>query len=277
MPCLGRWERTVDRPRIVALISTYQEEELIASVIRSAIHLDGIIVADGTTDSGKATANRNRYTVGGEFEEAFRKRVGLKDFYDFQYLCGHWNSDAHKRTEMMDFAKGQLIGKESDWALWLDGDEVLLWGQYLHDHCSRADHVTGTGGTTLKIVEYDGSVAECFGKLIKLDAVKRYIMSSYEIELSNGMTVALPNVPLCTAGGLPIGNITSPDDPLLAKNRPPLQGEPHLLHRHGLRSPEREALRMHDTEGESFSALVKSAGLEGVDTITQTRRDGNGS
>jgi hypothetical protein len=267
----------VDRPRIVALVSTFDEDEIIVSCLSSAKMLDGIIVFDGTTSSDKVTEHRNRYVVEGDFGEAFRRKFPYLNWegIDLVYVSGSWKSDAHKRTEMMDFAK-HAQGHE-DWALWLDGDEVLLWGQYLHDHCTRADHVTGTGGTTLKIVEYDGSVAECFGKLIKLDAVKRYIMSSYEIELSNGMTVALPNVPLCTAGGLPIGNITSPDDPLLAKNRPPLQGEPHLLHRHGLRSPEREALRMHDTEGESFSDLVKSAGLEGVDTITQTRRDGNGT
>ena len=73
------------------------------------------------------------------------------------------------------------------------------------------------------------------------------------------MTVALPNVPICTAGGIPIGEIKERNDPLLALNRPPLIGEPHLLHRHGLRNPEREAPRLHNEEEKSFSKLVKSS------------------
>lgn len=269
-------------PKIVALISTYQEEEIIASCIKSAFPLDSVIIFDGTTGMfDRRTEHKNRFIVGGEFEDAFRAKAGIPydEFYvvpgsDFTYVSGSWNSDAHKRTEMLQFAQRELDW-ENGWALWLDGDEVLLWGEYLHDHCQRADNETATGGTTLRIVEYDGSVAECFGKLIKLDTVKRYVMSSYEIELTNGMTVALPNVPICYAGGIPYGEVKTVDDPLLAKNRPPVQGEPHLLHRHGLRNPERQVARMHDAEEGSFSELLKSAGLQDVE-IRRQKGNGNG-
>lgn len=261
-------------PKIVALISTYKEEEIISSCIKSAFHCDSVIVFDGSTESNKVTDHKNRFIVGGEFEDAFREAAGVPqdEFYsvpgsDFAYVSGSWNSDAHKRTEMLNFAKRELSWGSNAWALWLDGDEILLWGEYLHDHCQRADHETATGGTTLRIQEYDGSVAECFGKLIKLHAVEEYVMSSYEIKLSNGMTVALPNVPLCTQGGIPIGEIKTADDPLLARNRPPLQGEPHLLHRFGLRNPERQVARMHDAESDSFAQMVKNAGLDGVERI----------
>jgi hypothetical protein len=180
-------------------------------------------------------------------------------------------TDASKRTSILHIAKSiaSKNGWDDVWGLWLDGDEILLWGEYLHDHCRRAEQETGTGGTAIKIVEYDGSVANCFGKLIRLDAVKRYVTSSYEIELTNGLTLALPNVPICTAGGIPVGTIGGRDDPILAINRPPLQGEPHLLHRHGLRDKERQVERLHDTEAESFQQLVKDAGLGKVDDDLQ--------
>jgi hypothetical protein len=234
--------------KIVGLISTYQEEELLPSVIDSAKDLDMILVFRGPVgadaDSWKEVWDDSNVTL--QFE-------------------GEWVSDASKRTSMLDIARVLTDGKKDVWGLWLDGDEILLWGEYLKDHCRRADMQTATGGTALKIVEYDGSVAECYGKLIKLTAIKQYIMSSYEVELTNGLTVALPNVPICYPGGIPYGNIKNVNDPLLAINRPPLQGEPHLLHRHGLRNPERTAERLHDTEAESFQTLVKDAGLEGVD------------
>lgn len=234
--------------KIVALISTYEEEDLLPSVLRSSQDLDLRLVFDGPVGAEVDTWNNGDY--------------GLGDIVRFE---GEWISDASKRTCMLDIARVITDGKEDVWGLWLDGDEILLWGEYLKDHCSRADMETATGGTSLKIVEYDGSIAECYGKLIKLTAVRRYIMSSYEIELTNGMTVALPNVPICTAGGIPIGDIVERDNPLLALNRPPLQGEPHLLHRHGLRNPERRVERLHDAEADRFHELVKMAGLESVD------------
>lgn len=231
---------------IVALISTYKEEEILDSAIESVQCLDATIIFDGPTNEPRGDISLV-YT--------FDEGTEIK-------FSGGWESDAKKRTEMLLYAQSAF---PDAWALWLDGDEVLLWGEYLKDHCRRAEEETATGGTTLRIVEYDGSVAQCYGKLIRLDAVKRYVMSSYEVELSSGLTVALPNVPICYAGGLPYGDITDVTNPLLGLNRPPLQGEPHLLHRHGLRSPKRTVERLHNTEAESFQTLVRQAGLEGVD------------
>lgn len=238
--------------KIVALISTYQENEyMLKSAIESASMLDEILVFDGTTKAMKNLTETPQICLTG--------RTG-KRYIRYE---GHWKSDAEKRTEMLKEAQA-LWDDDNIWALWLDSDEVLLFGEYLKDHCHRADQETATGGTTIRIVEYDGSVAQCYGKLIKVDAVRKYIMSSYEIELANGMTVALPNVPICSAGGIPIGEITSRDDELLAKNRPPLIGEPHLLHRHGLRNPDREAPRLHDEEAKDFDQMVRDADMAKV-------------
>lgn len=215
---------------------------MLNSAIDSAVDMDAIFVFDGSTKAMKNLTD----------DREVRMMTARKTQYT--YYSGHWKSDADKRTEMLMEAKAW---DEDAWAIWIDGDEILLFGEYLKDHCFRAEQETATGGTTIRIVEYDGSVAQCYGKLIRVSAVRKYVMSSYEIELANGMTVAMPNVPICSSGGIPIGDITSKDDPLLALNRPPLIGEPHLLHRHGLRNPSREAPRLHDEEAKDFEQLVK--------------------
>ncbi len=214
---------------------------MLNSAINSASMLDEIFVFDGTTKAMKNLVDDRSVKLSTQHSR-------------YTYYSGYWKSDADKRTEMLMEAKAW---NEDAWAIWIDGDEILLYGEYLKDHCFRAEQETATGGTTIRIVEYDGSVAQCYGKLIRVSAIRKYVMSSYEIELANGMTVAMPNVPICTAGGIPIGNITDKDDPLLALNRPPVIGEPHLLHRHGLRSPSREAPRLHDEEARDFDQLVK--------------------
>jgi hypothetical protein len=229
--------------KIIALISAFEEEDLLDSCIESAADLDEIFVFDGTVDA--------EYN----FKENRSKRLSRLHVPYWEYH-GIWKSDADKRTDMLMEAKAW---DHDAWGLWLDGDEILLYGQYLKDHANRADRETGSGGFTIRIVEYDGSVAQCYGKIIKLGNVSKYLMSSYEIELESGLTIALPNVPICSSGGIPIGEITKRDDPILALNRPPVIGEPHLLHRHGLRDPERSVKRLHDKEAEDFQTLVEES------------------
>lgn len=225
---------------IIALISSYQET-MLDSCIESAASLDKIFVFEGPT-----TYNEN-ILQHRDMPRLSRLHV------PYILYSGRWKSDADKRTEMLKEAQAWNYDA---WGIWIDGDEILLYGEYLRDHTMRASYETGAGGYTLRIVEYDGSVAQCHGKIIKLDAISRYIMSSYEVELASGLTVALPNVPICSAGGIPIGDISERDDPKLATNRPPVIGEPHLLHRHGLRNPNREAPRLHDKEAESFQEML---------------------
>jgi hypothetical protein len=183
---------------------------------------------------------------------------------------GRWESDAAKRDDMLRWSKEhrrrRVRGAADDdndplWILWLDGDEVLLYGEYLRDWCERAAKTTGAGGFPLRLVEMDGSVAKCYGKIVRAGVISRYLQSSYQIELHNGMVVALPNVPICSAGGIPIrpNDLIGQLDPeslsvklWLSENRPPLMGEPHLLHRSMLRDPNRVARRQHEAEAEFF-------------------------
>ena len=228
---------------IISLISVFEESEhMLQSCIYSARWSDEIFVFDGTTQAESNVLKQSHIKIASG-------RHGTP----YHFYSGQWRSDADKRTEMLMEAKAW---DQDSWALWLDGDEILNYGEFLKDLCYRAEEETSTGGTTIRIVEYDGSVAQCYGKLIRVGNISKYLMSSYEVELTSGLTVALPNVPICSAGGIPIGEIKERDDPILALNRPPLIGEPHLLHRHGLRSPEREAPRLHDVEAESFQTLL---------------------
>lgn len=229
---------------ILALISTFEEEDHMLNAAIDSVNVlnDKIMVYDGSVKGMK-----NDVSI------QWQTKLTPKGT-PYSYFKGHWKSDADKRTEMLKEA--QAVDEDA-WAIWIDSDEILLYGEYLRNHCYRAEQETATGGTTIRIVEYDGSVAQCYGKVIRIGNVRRYVMSSYEIELFNGMTVALPNVPICSAGGIPIGEIKDRDDPILALNRPPLIGEPHLLHRHGLRNPERTAPRLHDEEADSFQKLVE--------------------
>lgn len=230
--------------KIIALISSFEEHpDMLDSCIESCRDLDEIFVVDGPT-----TFPLNKFDGAWDAFRTPRNKVR------YMRATGVWKSDADKRTDILREAKAW---NHDAWGLWIDADEILLYGQYLRDHCNRADEETATGGSTIRIVEYDGSVAQCYGKLIRLGSVRRYILSSYEIELENRMTVALPNVPICSAGGIPIGEIEGRDDPQLALKRPPVIGEPHLLHRHGLRNPSRTAPRLHETEADDFENLVK--------------------
>jgi hypothetical protein len=226
---------------VVALISSYKEGTLLDSCVRSVRrHVDDVIVFEGPTDGIAHGSTPLR----------------LSTLTSVRY--GNWKSDAEKRTAMLLFALKATRLVKPLWVLWLDGDEVLLHGEYLRDWINRADKVSGAGGFPLRLVELDGSVALCHGKLVRGDLVKRYVESSYQLELLNGVTIAVPNEPICAAGGIPLNRPEGLkgadifDDPdllaWLGRNRPPLIGEPHLLHRSLLRDPDRDVPRLHEAE-----------------------------
>jgi hypothetical protein len=140
------------------------------------------------------------------------------------------------------------------WIVWLDSDELLLWGEYLIDWLHRTEHETGAGGFIIRLVELDGSVVMCHGRVVRGDLIRSYEHSIATILLKNGMLVSLPNVPVCAAGGVPYWTDESRaievDD--LARLRPPLAGEPHLLHRSLLRDPSRDVERQSVAESRWF-------------------------
>lgn len=224
---------------IVACVSSYAEGSLIDSCLDSADMLEHTFRAEGAVGEGE-----------------------------------RWKDDAAKRTHLLQLAKhaypkSQRKG-ERLWVLWLDGDELLLWGEYLKDMTARAEAETGAAGFPLRLVELDGSVAMCQGKIVDADVIRKYLHSSYQVELHTGMVVALPNVKICSAGGMPVRPADGwPEgdelEAYLARHRPPLHGEPHLLHRSVLRDPGRNVRRLSDVESDWFQESIRAAGLGEVD------------
>lgn len=232
---------------IYALMSTYREDVLGLSAARSVLAgCDVLVMYEGAVGT---PAEGGGPTPVGSIRDAC-EQAGVSFWHD----VGEWDTDAAKRTAMLEFAQGLadpwVEGGEPLWCVWIDGDEVMLWSEYLPDYLRRAEQIPGAAAQGLRVVEFDGSVAMAQGRCIRGDLVKACVEGSYQIEMNSGMIFALPNEHLCVAGGVPVGKpdgepVTVED---LARLRPPLSGEPHILHRTTLRSPERTARRLHATE-----------------------------
>lgn len=228
---------------IVALMSSYREGTLGLAAARSVLSAcDALIVYEGAVGG---TGGEGGVALAGQIKsEAAAADVG------FWLEGGRWESDAAKRTAMLEFAQEVCGGPDPLWCFWIDGDEILLYGEYLRDYIGKAEEQTGAGGFPIRIVEFDGSVALAHGRVFNAGLVAGFEEGSYQVRLKGGMVVALPNEPICVSGGVPVGRadgeaVTVED---LARLRPPLAGEPHFLHRWPLRSSDRQVRRLNADE-----------------------------
>jgi hypothetical protein len=224
--------------KIVGLVSCFREGELVQAAIKSLAALDHTLVFEGPVE--------------GNLDAAGQPSLLPKPGQRLSVVRGGpWASDAGKRTKMVEWVRKRpwLNDPEGTWGLWLDGDELLLWGDYLRDWLLRVseqgDEENPVAGWPLPLVELDGTVVICMGKLLRIDLVQRYLASSSYIELVDGSRR--------TVGNVPYWNVK--DGPLLEhwRARPPLQGEPHLLHRPILRSKGRDVERQHAAEARAFA------------------------
>lgn len=259
---------------IIGLVSCYREGRLLLGAARSAAagcHLVGVF--EGPI--GKVADWKDEGLPSPLAEAAKLKRVIVAP----NNRQG-WASEAEKRSYMLEWAKGKHAtnrqANEPLWVLWVDGDEVLMWGEHLIDWCDRAQGETGAGGFSMRIVELDGSVALAHGRIFQAHYVQRFLVAASQVELTGGVVVTMPNEKVCRAGGVPWGAVPMrqlPDQTIapvgadsdememfLARHRPPLAGEPHILHRSMLRDPKRGVQRMHEAEGESFRELTGGNG-----------------
>ncbi len=224
---------------LTVLIPSYREGPLLHTCIQSALATGGrVVVFDGPIG----------HAPSGEAEDVLR----YADDADYVQV-GRWDTDADKRTALLREAQRHHYDTHSDqplWIVWLDSDELLLWGEYLIDWLHRAEAETSVGGFLIRKVELDGSVASCHNIVVRGDMISKYVHSIMTVELTNGMLISLPNVPICAAGGVPVwlneDRAIQVDD--LARLRPPLHGEPHILHRNMLRDPSRGVERQSDAE-----------------------------
>lgn len=234
--------------KIVGLVSSFREGELLRSAIESLAPLDHVLVAEGPVEQNADLSGQ---------ESLIPSYVG-EPKRQVHVMRGEWPADAAKRTAMIRWVQDRrwLRGEEV-WGLWLDGDEILLWGEYLADWLRRASQA-GTAddpaaGWPLSIVEPDGSVAWCMGKLIRVDLIERYLISSSFIEMKGGATRTVGNVQCWTPLDGPT-QFTEAEGERLPhwRARPPLQGEPHLVHRWHLREKQRQVERQHKAEERNY-------------------------
>lgn len=247
---------------IVCLMPTYREGRLALSAARSALAgCDALIVYEGPVGEAAPGGDPTPLHSIQRLDPHSHTRIWADE--------GSWGSDAEKRTALLQFAQDLFLDEceeqaEPLWVLWLDGDEILVFGEYLPDLCYRASFEEGVGSLGIRFVELDGSVAKSHCKLVRGDLIDEYMESIYQVRLrGSDMVVALPHVRICVQGGVPCkksdGTPTTVED--LAMMRPPVHGEPHLLHRPSWRHPERQARRLHLDEPGWYEQRAAEQGI----------------
>jgi hypothetical protein len=240
---------------IVGLCSSFREGRLAESAVRSLLPAcDRVVVLEGpigdAPTAGPATDWPSVRRAG---------RVLVKE--------GRWGSDAEKRTAMLHEAKrgyatynerGASRGGPGLWGVILDGDEVLLHGELLPDYLDALP--AEALGFSLHLMELDGSCSYIPNRVLRLDRITRWILSSYAFEI-DGVAVSKPNVKILDAGEPDSAEWVDVGDGHTRQRRRPLAGEPHILHRSVLRPAERQARvqRQHEAEAESFEELLGGA------------------
>jgi hypothetical protein len=221
--------------KLYGLVSSYNEGSLLDLCVSSLL--------DGT---------EKVFLYEGPFGEVNSKQEPLPTWVyedtDILLRVDKWENQARKLTELTTLACRVANTTEPVWGMHLDGDEVLLWPQFLRDIVERfTEELPKEPYMQIKVVEMDGTVSLTPTHLIRLDLVENYFVSGSQVLFKgNSIPVALANVPSGTA---------------------PIMGEPHILHRSPLRSKNRSApeIRAHlSQEAEWFEKAASKQGLGGI-------------
>lgn len=238
---------------IVGLCSSYLEGPLVQGAIRSLLAAcDRVIVFEGPA---------------GEPLDADVPASDFTAFWDgpplFMMERGRWSTDAKKRTAMIESLRPFT---EPTWGVWVDGDEVLCNPEYLRDWLQYFDwreEETGVKnlGWPIKLVEMDGSIAIVQAKVMRVDRLDSYSVSSSVFRDGIGQLHGRGNY-RAAVGDSPLAGqlkqLGDPDAGLFAW--PPLPCEPFIMHRSKLRHPKRAGLRLHEQEADEI-VKAKAAGL----------------
>ena len=245
---------------LVACVSAYREGELVHAAIASALEAtDRVFVFEGPAgDDDAQDAPETDYSRWGD-------RIVLRG--------GRWRADAEKRTAMVDHVKTLALAPPL-WCVWVDGDEVLVNGEYLPDHLRALewkDELAGASlddpdnlpsmGRPICIVEPSGLVIDCRAKVIRLDLIRRYVVSSSVVESVLGGYMGEGNKPVSLSKWFDERELFAAKDYMFFSHRP-LPCEPFLVHRSHLRHPVRRGLRMSDQEMVEFKRESEARGLE---------------
>lgn len=232
---------------IVGLCSTYREGRLAESAVRSLLPaVDRVIVLDGPIGDAPPAGPET------DWRRIKDGRVLVKR--------GAWRTDAEKRTAMLGEAKAAWAHWNTAsttvplWGVILDGDELLLHGEVLPEYFD-AIHPDALG-FSLHLMELDGSCSYIPNRVLRLNRISSWAISSYAFVV-DGITVSKPNVKILAAGEPDVAERVNVGDAMRQRRRP-LAGEPHILHRSVLRSPERQQVqRQHMAEAEQFAQLAQ--------------------
>lgn len=235
---------------IIGLVSCYREGALVQLAIQSALAgCDFVLVVDAPVGAGGATSG-DPSDFGPFLAKTGKVRAPRLSIVGVPLFA----SDAAKRTFMIERARNvygrpeRLRKGDRLWGVWVDGDERLMFPEMLRHYIARGEH-TGNPNFPLRLVEAaGGAVSLCYGKVVDLLAVERYVASSYEVQLFGE--------PITRAWGNDNQHWNWQQGGNMEGARPPIQGEPHLLHLSSLRPPGRDAERMHQAEADDLATRI---------------------
>lgn len=177
---------------------------------------------------------------------------------------GPWKDDAAKRTDHAQWARAYAARSRPGvpvFGLLVDGDELLLNGEWLRDIVERArpdDRLL-----SIRIVEWDGTVLRTFCRLQRVDLVDRYVLGAHQIVFVDSPLV-FPHptyVEVDGPGEMPLSELADSRSFVPPPHRAPLQGEPHILHRSFLRPDRRFDERASDVEHEWSVGVMREHGV----------------
>ena len=230
---------------VVGLISCYKEGRLLAGAVESLerVGLDKLYLYEGP--AGRPIADD---LPDSEIPDRFHVNTG------------RWRTDARKRQAMLDHVLRDFGRSEPVWGVILDGDEILVNGQYLRDILQARlwnDELEPDGMPwaryPLRLVEADGAMSMITGRVVRLDLLRSYDASTSAVTNVYGVKEGWGNVIEDARvwiehflGGIDRGRMSA---------WPPLPCEPHIFHRSHLRHPARRGVRMSDQETVELAKL----------------------
>jgi len=246
---------------IVGLCSSYLEGSLVQGAIRSLLAAcDHVVVFEGPAGEPlEEDVPASDFSPWGELGDDW-----IDEDVPLGIYRGRWRTDAEKRTKMVESLRPFT---EPTWGVWIDGDEVLVNPEYLRDWLTFADYreeETGVKnmGWPLKLVEMDGSIAVCQAKVLRIDRLDSYSVSSSVFRNAMGGLEGRGNYRARVdefGTDEHLRALSDPDGGWLF-HWPPLPCEPFIMHRSALRHPRRQGLRLHEQEAVEIEK-AKAAGL----------------
>lgn len=225
---------------IVGLCSSYKEGPLVQAAIGSLLEAcDEVLLMEGPA---------------GEPLTEPVPETDLGPFANFPHLTlrdGRWRTDARKRQAMLEWTR------QFDppvWGMIVDADEALCNGLFLQHWVRRLDWHEEVNpdveyvGRPLRIIEADGAVGWVRGRLLRMDRLVEYKVSTSVFTVKGSLE------PYKGGGNTPdmIEDWIKPRTPYFEKGQmcldPPLPMEPYLVHLSILRHPWRTGLRLHEQE-----------------------------